>query len=50
MPRIAYSSVYTDQRIRLETENLTSQIDGVTIHLQLVDHFLTVGYMYIIMG
>ena len=28
MPRINYASTFTDQRVKLETENLTSQING----------------------
>jgi hypothetical protein len=30
MPRIAYAQVYQDQRINLNTEDLTNQIDGIT--------------------
>lgn len=46
MPRIAYSSVYTDQRIRLETDNLTSQIDGVTNSFTISRPFFS-GRLYV---
>lgn len=46
MPRINYSSVYTDQRISLNTENLTSQIDGVTNSFTISQPFFS-GRLYV---